>query len=306
MSQAPSDAGGPHLERPADEAPAVEKPPAEPSEQPLDPRWWGSVTLPVGGVARWRAGPSTVTVQRRASDWRIWHETAPDAYAVDAERARRLEEEPPYTAPTARFSFAETPDTITVSPALADRPVIVRPESALSIPPGERVTLYASCPVWMALQLQVRRPKRGGKGASPVVLTELPSHRPSDTWFGPSTREGELCYAVRTAARTDVAELPLRPHRAVTPVTVENQAATPVEIVRIEAPMPFLALHVDRSGRLWTDGVLFTREADDDTSVKVTPRAPAGGERLAEPRDTRSFGQTIGKTFSRLLRGENR
>lgn len=284
----------------------MDTPPAEPSEKPLDPRWWGSVTLPVGGVARWRAGPSTVFAQRRASDWRIWHETEPDAYAEEAERARRIDEEPPDTAPTVRFSFAETPDTIMVSPALADRPVIVRPESALSIPPGERVTLYASTPVWMALQVQVRRPKRGSKGPSPVVLKELPSHRPSDTWFGPSTREGELCYAVRTAARTEVADLPLRPHRAVTPVTIENQAATPMEITRIEAPMPYLALHLDRSGRLWTDAVLLTRQADDDTSVKVTPGAPTGGERLAEPRDTRSFGQLIGKTFSRLLRGENR
>ena len=306
MSQAPSDAGGPHLERPTDETPVVDAPPAEASEKPLDPRWWGSVTLPVGGVARWRAGPSTVVAQRLASDWRIWHETEPDAYAGDAERARRVEDDPPDTAPTARFSFAETPDTITVTPILADRPVIVRPESALSIPPGERVTFYASAPVWMAIELQVRRPKRGSKGPSPIVVAELPSFRPTDTWFGPSTREGELCYAVRTAARTEVADLPLRPHRAVTPVTIENQAATPMEITRIEAPMPFLALHFDRSGRLWTDGVLFTLEADDDTSVKVTPGTPAGGERLAGPRDTRTFGQTISRTFSRLLRGENR
>ena len=284
----------------------MDAPPAEPSVKPLDPRWWGSVTLPVGGVARWRAGPSTVVAQRRASDWRVWHEAGTDAYAVDAERVRRVEEEPPDTSPSARFSFAETPDTITVHPALADRPVIVRPESRLSIPPGERVTLHVSSPVWMALQLKVRRPKRGSKGPSPVVLTELPTSRPTDTWFGPSTREGELCYAVRTAARTDVADLPLRPHRAVTPVTIENQAATPMEIARIEAPMPFLALHVDREGRLWTDAVLVTRQADDDTAVKVTPGAPTGGERLAEPRDTRSFGQTISKTFSRLLRGENR
>lgn len=306
MSQAPSDAGGPHLQRPPDEAPAVDAPPSVPSDEPLDPRWWGSVTLPVGGVARWRAGPSTVVAQRRASDWLVWHETGTDAYAVAAERARRVEEDPPEAAPTARFSFAQTPDTITVSPALADRPVIVRPESPLSIPPGERVTVYASTPVWMALQLQVRRPKRGAKGPSPVVLTELPTFRPTDTWFGPSTREGELCYAVRTAARTAVADLPLRPHRAVTPVTVENQAATPMEITRLEAPLPFLALHVDRSGRLWTDGVSFVREADDDTSVKVAPGAPSGTERLADPRDARSFGQAISKTFSRLLRGEIR
>lgn len=306
MSQAPSDAGGPHLERPPDEAPAVDAPPAPPSDEPLDPRWWGSVTLPIGGVARWRAGPSTVVAQRRASDWRVWHETGPDAYAVAAERARRVDDEPPDGPPSARFSFAETPDTIAVSPALADRPVIVRPESPLSIPPGERVTVYASTPVWMALKLEVRRPKRGGKGPSPAVLTELPTFRPTDTWFGPSTREGELCYAVRTAARTQVAELPLRPHRAVTPLTVENQAATPMEVTRLEAPMPFLALHVGRDGRLWTDAILVTREADDDTSVKVTAGVPDGGTRLAGPRDTRSFGQVIGKTFSRLLRGEIR
>jgi len=306
MSDAPSDAGGPHLERPPDEAPVAGTPPAEPSDEPRDPRWWGSVTLPIGGVARWRAGPSTVFAQRRASDWRLWHETEPDETAVAAELARQVEDDPPEAAPTARFSFAETPDTITVSPALADRPIIVRPESSLSIPPGERVTLYVSSPVWMALQVDVRRPKRGSKGPSPSVLTELPSFRPSDTWFGPSTREGELCYAVRTAARSDVADLPLRPHRAVTPVTVQNQAATPLDVARIEAPMPFLSLYADRGGRLWTDGVLFTREPDDDTSVRVTAAAPAGGKRLAEPRDTRSFGQTISRTFSRLLRGETR
>ena len=262
------------------------------------------VALPLGGVARWRAGPSTVPVERRASDWRIWHETAPDAYAVDAERARRIEEEPPDTAPTARFSFAETPDTITVSPALADRPVIVRPESD-AVDPARR----AHDPLRQRARLDgaavegSTAPARQRVRPRRAELAELPSHRPSDTWFGPSTREGELCYAVRTAARSDVAELPLRPHRAVTPVTVENQAATPVEIVRIEAPMPFLALHVDRDGRLWTDGVLFIG-ADDDTRSGSRRARPTGGERLAEPRDARSFGQTISKTFSRLLRGE--
>jgi len=305
MSHAPSDAGGPHLERP-EEAPPQDDAPSGPPDKPLDPRWWGSVTLAVGGVARWRAGPSTVHAERRMADWRVWHEAGTDPYAVEAERARRIDEPAPEGAPTVRFSFAETPDTIAVTPALADRPVIVRPESTLAVPPGERVTLYVSAPVWMALQLEVRRPKRGSKGPSPVVLAELPTSRPSDTWFGPSTREGELCYAVRTSARLEAADLPLRPHRAVTPVTVENQGATPLDVTRISVPMTFLALYLDRGGRLWTDGVLFTRAADGDASVKVAPAAPAGAERLAGPRDTRTFGQTISKTFSRLLRGEHR
>lgn len=304
MPDAASDAGGPHLE-PAEPLQEIDTSPSG-EAMPLDPRWWGAVTLPVGGVARWRAGPSTVHAERRAADWRLWFEPGPDAYAVVAERPRRTHDDAPEGPPSARFSFAETPDTVTVKPALADRPVIVRPESTLSLPPGERVTMYVGAPVWMALKAEVRRTRRGRKEAAPVVLTEWPTFRPSDTWFGPSTREGELCYAIRTSARLEVADLPLRPHRAVTPVTIENQGATTLVVDRIAVPMPFLALYADRHGRLWSDTVTWTRQADGDTIVKIAAGAPASAERLADPRDARSFGQAITQTFSRLLRGEFR
>jgi hypothetical protein len=304
MTDTPSDAGGPHLERV--EEPLVESPPPRTDDAPVDPRWWGTVTLDVGRVARWRAGPSTVHVERRPTDWRVWHDTGDDAYAVVAERAHDEEGPPPEAAPTLRLSFTETPDTIVVRPALADRQVVVRPETTLVVPPGERVTLYASTPVWMALKLEVRRPRRGRTAPGPVVLAELPTARPTDTWFGPSKLEGELCYAVRTAARMDAADLPLRPHRAVTPVTIENQADTPMEVARIVVPMPYLALHVDRDGRLWTDGVLLTREPDEDLTTKATPSPPEGGERLAAPRSTTSLGQTLSRTVSRLFRVDAR
>ena len=305
MSDAPQEAGGPHLE-PA-EVPAVDPPPEPPSSAPLEPRWWGEVTLPIGRVARWRAGPSTVHVERRSSDWRVWHDRGADAYAVVAERIRTLDEAPPEGAPALRFSFAETPDTLHVRPRLADRPVVVRPETPLAVPPGETVTLYASTPVWMALKFEVRRTRRGRAPASDLaVVAELPSARPTDTWFGPNTREGELCYAVRTAARTEVADLPLRPHRAVTALTVANQATTPLDVQRIAVPMHFLALYVDPEGRLWTDGVRFVREPDEDTTVEARPTAPEGGERLAEPRTAPTLGQTLSRTVSRLFKVDPR
>lgn len=305
MSDAPQEAGGPHLENV--EAPVVDPPPEPTSDAPLDPRWWGEVTLPLGGVGRWRAGPSTVRVERRASDWRVWHEGGGDPYATVAERVRAVGDDAPEGASTLRFSFAETPDTLRVRPSLADRPVIVRPETPLAVPPGETVTLYASTPVWMALKFEVRRPRRGRAPAADLaVVAELPTARPTDTWFGPNTREGELCYAVRTAARTEVADLPLRPHRAVTAVTVENQAATPLDLVRIAVPMPFLALHVAPDGRLWTDGVRFVREADEDTTVQPQATAPTGGERLAEPRTAPTLGQALSRTVSRLFKVDAR
>jgi hypothetical protein len=305
MSDAPQEAGGPHLE--ATEVPVVDPPPEPTSATPLDPRWWGEVSLPPGGVARWRAGPSTVHVERRASDWRVWHDRGTDAYAVVAERVRAVSDAAPEGAPALRFSFAETPDTLHVRPRLADRPVVVRPETPLAVPPGETVTLYASTPVWMALSLEVRRTRRGRAPATDLaVVAELPSARPTDTWFGPNTREGELCYAVRTAARTEVADLPLRPHRAITAVTVENQAVTPLDLVRIAVPMPFLALHVDPAGRLWTDAVRFVREPDDDTTVHAQPTSLEDGERLADPRTAPTLGQTLSRTVSRLFKVDAR
>ena len=305
MSDRPEEAGGPHLE--TVEAPVVDPMPESIEPASADPRWWGEVSLAFGGVARWRAGPSTVHVERRASDWRVWHATEGDEYVVAAERLAAIADEPPEGAPTRRFSFAESPDTLHVRPRLADRPVIVRPESPLAVPPGETVTLYASTPVWMALQFEVRRSRRRRTSETDLaIVAELPTARPTDTWFGPNTRVGELCYAVRTAARTEVADLPLRPHRAVTALTVVNQADTPLDVTRIEVPMPFLALHVDGSGRLWTDGVRFEREPDEDTTVQPIPFTPDGGERLAEPRTATTLGQTLSRTVSRLFKVDPR
>ena len=305
MSDVPEEAGGPHLE--TVEAPVVDPKPEPVEPTPADPRWWGEVTLAVGKVARWRAGPSKVHVERRGSDWRVWHATEGDAYVVAAERLAPVADDAPEGAPTLRFSFAESPDTLHVRPRLADRPVIVRPESPLAVPPGETVTLYASTPVWMALKFEVRRSRRRRAPETDLaVVAELPTARPTDTWFGPNTRVGELCYAVRTAARTEVADLPLRPHRAVTALTVVNRADTPLDVARIEVPMPFLALHVDGGGRLWTDGVRFEREPDEDTTVEPVAFTPDGGERLAEPRTAPTLSQTLSRTVSRLFKVDPR
>jgi hypothetical protein len=274
-------------------------------------RWWGAVSLPIGAVARWRAGPSSVTAERDVNDWRIWHDAGSDAYDTNAEHIARIDEPSPATPPTLRFSFAETPETLRVMPALPDRQVVVRPESPLSISPGERVTLYASAPVWMAFQVEVlRRRGRGQPLRGPVVLSELPTARPTDTWFGPNTREGELAYAVRTAARMRIADLPLRPHRAVIPIAVENDGPDAMILTRVAVPTPYLPLYVDEEGRLWSGAVRFTRDSDDETRVRIDSGPPSGvggkAEQLATPRQSGTFGTMLGKSLSRLLRGDVR
>jgi hypothetical protein len=112
--------------------------------------------------------------------------------------------------------------------------------------------------------------------------------RLSDTWFGPSTREGELCYAARTHARNHLEQVPRRPHRAVTPVKVRNEAATLLPIEKLSLPVPMLSVYGDPQGGLWSEEVHLTRAADSDmASLRVVPGRPTfvtTADRLSGPR----------------------
>jgi hypothetical protein len=113
-----------------------------------------------------------------------------------------------------RYSVRQTESQVSLQPALADRPVVSRPEDPLYVPPGESVTLYLSTALWILIEL----------AESDRLLQELPSFRMSDTWFGPSTVDGEFCYATRTAGRVRLENVPRRYHRAVTPLRIRNTA----------------------------------------------------------------------------------
>jgi hypothetical protein len=303
----------PTQEAPLEEAPASVAPPAE-------ARWWGETALEVGEVARAVVGPLVLWARRRARDWSLATQTGPDGHAGEAERGRRVpDDDLPDDVPLQRFSFAETPGALLLRPALADRPVVVRPESPLAVPSGERVTLYVSTPVWVTISVgrasrrapARRRSRRTAEAEGPpatedIRLTEIATYRLSDTWFGPSTLVGELCYASRTAGRLDLSELPVRPHRAVTPVIIDNRATSPLVIQRLVVPIPSLALYADGVGALWTQGVTLTRESDGDAAITRVDAAGFGTgakglERIAEPRVAATTG--VVRAFSRLFRG---
>jgi hypothetical protein len=311
--QAPPDAP------PSDAPPEATPPdtPEEPLSEPLEPIWWGGIDVSVGAAASVRVGPARIVAQRRRHEWRVYLERDDESNETGEARARRLAradaDDVPNGTPALRASFAESPGRLVVSAAQADRPVVVRPDSPLAIQPGETVTMFVSTPVWIVLT--IAQPRRGGakKGAAgadgePLLLLEAPSERPTDTWFGPNTRTGELCYATRTSGRLDLDEVPQRPHRIVTPVRIENKAADALEFQRLQVPLPLLAVHRDANGALWTNGVTLTRDSGGDlAAVRVDrspPRTAAGGvERLAEPRSIVA-GNAVVRAFGRLLRGE--
>ena len=284
--------------------------------EPVEPVWWGAVDLPPDGVAVVEVGPARVVAQRRAHEWRVHVERDEQWAESRPARARRLvradADAVPDATPAMRASFAEPPGHLIASAAQADRPVVARPESPLAVQPGEAVTLYVSTPVWVSLRVARRRPRSKGKRSESetetLKLYEAPAERFTDTWFGPNTRVGELCYATRSSGRLDLVDLPQRPHRIVTAVRIENRAGDALEFQRVQVPLPLLAVYRDAAGALWTNGVTLTRESGGDlAAVRVEaspPRTAAGGaERLAEPRSVAS-GSAVVRAFGRLIRGE--
>lgn len=262
------------------------------SESSESTPWWGAVSLDRYTGGEWHIGPSTLWVYRSSRDWRVVHRPSTDPVAADPMAQRSDVTVPlPEDAMTAvldaeeeglathRFSVRRTSASVALRPALADRPVVARPEHPLSVLPEEVVTLYVSTPLWVRIEL-VESERR---------LTEVPSHRMSDTWFGPSTREGTLCYATRTAGRLHLDRLPRRLHRALTPLKVRNTAAEPLSLERVQLPAPHLSLYATPDDALWTEAVTMThREKDTGAAVQIREGPPADvdeAERMQEPRE---------------------
>lgn len=214
-------------------------------------------------------------IHRSARSWRIIHSSSNDPLdeaafvtlptAVD--QTELTPDEPPNGSTVLRYSFQKAADRqVVVTPVLADRAVVIRPESPLYVLAGEDITIFASTPVWLRIEA----------GSPARLLTEVPSHRPSDTWFGPDTMEGELCYAMKTVGRLRLEKLPLRLHRAITPLHVHNHASDALYLDRVQIPVQYLSLYRGENNFLWTPPVDLDRESSGDlAAVRLSDRPPA-------------------------------
>ena len=259
--------------------------------------WWGTEELDDGKTARVGIGPLDCWIEHRGREWRTGFET------IEREDAHVSRDWPAETRDlltldqVSRAVVSTTAGNVTLNPALADRPVVTRPDHEFVVPPGVEATIYVGSPVW--LQLFVGP-------ATTVPLRELPIVRPSDTWFGPTIGDGELCYAARTSCRLDRAALPDRPYRATTAVTVRNDSDTSLTIERMKLLVPRLSLYASADGRLWTQDAVFRRDQGTDfASFEAKPGPPAvlasaEPTEIAKPRE--DVTHALVRAFGSLLR----
>ena len=258
------------------------------------PPWWGEFDLPLQATRAWHIGSFDLHLTRTeheigASWWRSG-EYASTELVVNAPASSPA----PATATLERFGYRQPPARMRILPALPDRPLIVTPIHPFRLPPKEEATLFVSVPLWLQLS-----------ATGDVVLFEEPLHRLSDTWFGPNTRIGELCYASRSSARLSLSNLPALAQRAVSAVRIRNLATTVLELERLSLPAPHLSLYAGTNGHLWTEAVSLEREADGDFAAlelsSAPPKAAGAAQRVSDSRE-RPERRTPFRSFGRLLR----
>jgi hypothetical protein len=256
--------------------------------------WWGRFDIPVGETRHFRIGSCALWIERRPRELRVTRKQYPDpldaALVVDsASEPLPLGDE----VDAQRYASSGRTTRIALHPMLADRPVVVRTAEPFHVLGDDEAMLYLTTPLWI----------RMSAGELDKQLFDLPAQRPSDTWFGRNTRDGQLCYAGTTTARLDLQELVRRPNRAVTQVRIVNQARTPLPLDRISLPAPALSLHAGADHRLWTEPVEVTRELDGvirGVSIVRLSVAEGAPMPLSGPRDD-DPGNLFLRAFKALL-----
>jgi hypothetical protein len=240
--------------------------------------WFGDFEIAQGQVGVWRIGPLRLQVRHAAGEWRVCHERGDDPWQADVS-VRISPGEGCDEQAVERYIAADNSPRFTLQPLLPDRSLVTRPVSPVYVPADEVVRLYVSIPVWLRLAVGERQ----------KPLTELATIRLSDTWFGPSPMNGELCYALRSRCRLALEPETLLAYRAITPLVIRNKADQALLLERVNVPVRQLSLFAEPGGQLWTSEVALERTEDGQfANLRIDADAPAearGAEPVSGPRE---------------------
>jgi hypothetical protein len=189
-----------------------------------------------------------------------------------------------------------TQGEVILSPVLPDRPVVVRLREVLSVLPGTDVTVYMIVPLWLRLELS----------AGAKLLAEIPTYRLSDTWFGPMSSLGSLCYASAGELYLDLRAVPLRPHCVITAITIRNLGADALKLERLNIPFRRLSLFYSQRSGFWTDRLTLERREDNEmASLKLDRQPPpeaAPTQFVTGPRQANTGENSVVRAFSAIFR----
>jgi hypothetical protein len=169
--------------------------------------------------------------------------------------------------------------------------LIVRPEMPICLMPKQSVQLFIGVPVWLGISF----------GSMPGQDLDVPTMVLSNSWFGAFT-EGELCYALKTTAKTNPRDLLPSAHRAVFPLEVRNTSQEKLSFERLCIRPQYVNVFQGDT-RLWTSKGRATYRGEENWSRIVYSTVAPGFDNatrlLGKARDAIHRGAIL-QTFDQL------
>lgn len=222
---------------------------------------WSSLQLKPWESIVWRAGHTSVWLQKSGFDWMIAAESDEGEFANHTiENAVSLPIDQEWKRWTGLGNFS----SVKFSPAFPDRPLVVKTRAPLMIPSGQTIDLYLNIPIWVEVCVQ--------EGEHSQVLGLFPSRTLSNTWFG-NQYEGELCYALKSLARRSKDDLLIEPLAATCRFSISNKFEEPLPLDRLRVLPQHLSIFKSKR-RLWTSPVRVVSEGPKSPSQLEYPEEP--------------------------------
>lgn len=239
---------------------------------------WEPVEVPIGSCASWTLEGLSVWVERYEKEWHLLSLVQPEAEGAVYFSLRDKTEKPlsaEWTHHLLRKGNWAIPE-----PVVPNRPVIIRPDRVMVLPPGEKVRFFISLP--LSFRLSVGTAIKGR--LNPLYLhpiTPMPG-----AWFGDPV-SGELCYFTEARLYSDFSQILRSPIHGVCPLLIINEADKELQFDRICLYTEFLGVYRSPD-RFWTNEVNVRFRGPEQVSQvmpsKHSPRFEGTARLVSEPR----------------------
>jgi len=245
---------------------------------------WGDRPTPADGeTLRVEVGPLTLWI--KSVDNEIWLSSAREGGRPEA---------PPDDLEWSRWALRDEPHHLRITPALPDRPLVVKPDHPFTLTRRARARIYMRVPSWVRVEA-VESGKR-----SPVRLAEVATTALSDTWWG-GFLDGEMAYWLSTKARRAFTPELFASDQIMSVLQLDNLSDDDLVVEKLLVRVEHLSVYEDED-RLWAEEVRVEYHGEAEGSdIRMDDRPPreAAGAREITPARTqaRSF---KARTFARL------
>ncbi len=246
---------------------------------------WGRRTLP--DQERTRLSWGNLLIELSSGDGEVY---LASTTFDDAEVRSDLEDAP---VDWTSWAVCTGVDELDLHPAFPDQSVLVRPESLVSLEPGETARVWVHIPPSVIVRV---------KDQIDQVLAEFPTVALEQNWFG-EPGKGELCYELKTPAGYQPG-LETSAVGIQCPVTIVNQSDGALNVTRFCLRVAGLTLFESANG-LWGNETVVKYQGGSSVSRVSLQHGPPPEaiqpELLSSPRERGSF-RVVGRTFRSFSR----